>query len=66
MQFQDDWPGLFIRGDTAISIFGTLRQVEQLLREQCGHDLPWPLKEIAEVIERDVIVRPESQPPQGA
>jgi hypothetical protein len=65
MQFQNDWPGLFIRGDEAISLLGALRQVEQLLRQKCKSGLPWKLSEVAEIIERDVIVRsePPAEPP---
>jgi hypothetical protein len=59
MQFQDDWPGLFIRGDDAISLLGELRRLEPLLREKCGTGLPWKLSEVAAMIERDVIVRRE-------
>jgi hypothetical protein len=33
MQFQDDWPGLFIRGDYASFLLIELRRIEQLLKE---------------------------------
>jgi hypothetical protein len=60
MQFVDDWPGLFIRGDDAIALLGELRRVEQLLREKCNSELPWTLEKLAEIIQRDVIVRRNS------
>jgi hypothetical protein len=55
MQFQDDWPGLFIRGDDAISLLAELNGLEQVLREKCNLPLPWKLSEIAEIIQRHVI-----------
>jgi hypothetical protein len=48
---------LFIRGDDAITLLAELRRVDRLLREKCQTVLPWKLAEIAEIIERDVIVR---------
>jgi hypothetical protein len=63
LQFQDDWPGLFIRGDDAIMLLATIEQ----LAERIG-DHPDPivasalsrLQRIAEIIDQDVIVRSES------
>lgn len=60
MQFQDDWPGLFLRGDKASSLASSIRGLQQRLA-----DHPDPvvgavlvqLDEIADIIERDVIVR---------
>jgi hypothetical protein len=57
MQFQQDWPGLFIRGDDAIAVLSELRQLERLLQEQCKASLPWKLSTMADIIVRDVIVR---------
>jgi hypothetical protein len=57
IQFQDDWPALFIRGDESIGLLFELRHLEQLLREKCGAPLPARLRHVAEIIERDVIVR---------
>ncbi len=60
MQFQDDWPGLFLRGDAAISLHSNIIALEQKL---AGHPDPLigvillQMRHIAEVIERDVIVR---------
>jgi hypothetical protein len=60
MQFRDDWPGLFLRGDKASSLASSIRGLQQRLA-----DHPDPvvgavliqLGEIADIIERDVIVR---------
>ena len=60
MQFQDDWPGLFVRGDDSIALLFAIRDVEGLLREKCNSRLPNALSRIADVIERDVIVRADS------
>jgi hypothetical protein len=57
LQFQDDWPGLFIRGDDAIALLGELRYFDELLRQKCGAGLFGRPKEIMETIEQDVIVR---------
>jgi hypothetical protein len=57
MQFRNDWPGLFIRGDDAISMLSELRRLDQVLRDQGQAGLPWKLSEIVEIIERDVIAR---------
>jgi hypothetical protein len=57
MQFQDDWPGLFIRGDDAIALLGDLRRLEKLLRDSHETGLPHKLSQVVEIIERDVIVR---------
>jgi hypothetical protein len=60
MQFQNDWPGLFLRGNTAIPLAGTIRVRQQRLS---GHPEPVVgmmlsrLAQIAEMIERDVIFR---------
>jgi hypothetical protein len=60
LQFQNDWPGLFIRGDDAISLMGQIR----LLLERLTNDDDFGvqsalgcLKHYADLIDRDVIVR---------
>ena len=59
MQFQDDWPGLFIRGDVAIYLLSEIERLDKLLREKCKAELHSILHGIAEIIERDVIYRGE-------
>ena len=61
MQFRDDWPGLFIRGDTAIALLPSLRA---LLAHTPWESLPpscdvahSELSRLADTIEREVIVR---------
>jgi hypothetical protein len=62
MQFQDDWPGLFLRGDTAIPLHVSIRALQQRLADHpdvvVGSALI-RLEQIADIIERDVIVREE-------
>jgi hypothetical protein len=60
MQFLDDWPGLFIRGDVALSIAFSIRQLQKRLAEHSDmvvHSSLNRLEKIADIIERDVIVR---------
>ena len=61
MQFEQDWPGLFIRGDDAIVIAALIRELESRL---AGSDdgrigvALYHLSKIADIIERDVKARP--------
>jgi hypothetical protein len=62
MQFQDDWPGLFIRGDTAVSLHANIRALQQRLADHPDTVVAavvLQLQKIADIIERDVIVRDE-------
>lgn len=60
IQFQDDWPGLFIRGDEAIFLSVRIRWLASRLEH---YDDPavisaiMHLNKLADIIERDVIVR---------
>lgn len=49
MQFQDDWPGLFIRGDDAAMISIHIDQVEKELKE-AGSSLPYTLSQVRDLI----------------
>ena len=60
MQFANDWPGLFIRGDQTGPILCAIRR----LQDHCGNMKNGEVRlslhvldEIAEIIENDVIVR---------
>jgi hypothetical protein len=59
LQFQNDWPGLFLRGDRAISL---LRNIRELQNKLVNHPDPIvgviliQLTEIADIIQRDVVV----------
>jgi hypothetical protein len=60
LQFQNDWPGLFVRGDTAISLLSSIRALEERLASHSDAVVTAvliQLKDIADIIERDVIVR---------
>jgi hypothetical protein len=60
LQFQNDWPGLFIRGDRASALLSSIRGLQQRLAH---HNDPVvaavliQLGEIADIIDRDVIAR---------
>ena len=55
MQFQQDWPGLFIRGDDAIALLGELRHVMKVAGERGVQFGPFSrLKTIVDIIEHDV------------
>ena len=59
MQFQDDWPGLFVRGDSAIFLSRDIRELQQRLVQHPDpvvHFALYKLGEMADMIERDVIV----------
>ena len=61
MQFQRDWPGLFNRGDDAIFIAISIRELEAQLSGTENVRIASALcrlSKIADVIERDVKVRP--------
>jgi hypothetical protein len=60
IQFQDDWPGLLIRGDEAIPIAVSIRVLEERLQESRDPLIVSALGRLgqwAEIIERDVILR---------
>jgi hypothetical protein len=59
IQFQDDWPGLFLRGDTAIPVLASIRQLQKRLAESSDVVVASALirlGQIADVIETDVVV----------
>jgi hypothetical protein len=60
MQFQDDWPGLFIRGDSAVSVMHAIRRLQKYLRNCEDLEVASALlilEPLADTIDRDVIVR---------
>ena len=60
IQFQNDWPGLFIRGDEAIILLSRIRGLQERLASHPDVVVAAALMDlgrIAELIERDVIVR---------
>jgi hypothetical protein len=64
VQFGDDWPGLFVRGDNAMGLLLSIRTLRETATRNGGERAPpidWALHELdwlADLIERDVIVRP--------
>jgi hypothetical protein len=59
VQFKNDWPGLFIRGDAAIAMAFSIRQLETALAKCEDVAVASSLRRllvIAEIIERDVKV----------
>lgn len=59
MQFRDDWPGLFLRGDTAIVIGLAIRQLETALASSQDPSVWSALRKltaIADLIDHDVRV----------
>jgi hypothetical protein len=60
VQFRDDWPGLFVRGDAAIILAFHIRSLEAVLAQSQDLLVQSALSKlvpIAEVIEREVKVR---------
>ena len=60
MEFEQDWPGLFIRGDNAAPVLCAIRRLQQ----HCANHSHWEVQtslsvlgEIADIIEHDVVVR---------
>jgi hypothetical protein len=58
VQFNDDWPGLFIRGDDALTLMLELKDVLKTLAEQNDQQCQtYFIRNIVSIIEQDVIVR---------
>jgi hypothetical protein len=60
LQFRDDWPGLFLRGDDAIALMFSIRHLAQRLDGNTDVVVASTLSRfirIADIIERDVKVR---------
>lgn len=64
IQFHNDWPGLFIRGDEAIVLLSRIRGLQERLANHPDAVVAAGLIElvkIADLIERDVVVREQTQ-----
>jgi hypothetical protein len=62
MQFQDDWPGLFVRGDSATWVLSAIRRLQAHLRDCADLEVASALSvlgSLADIIDRDVIIRHE-------
>jgi hypothetical protein len=59
VQFQNDWPGLFLRGDTAIVVAVAIRNLEKALANNEDPMVGWSLSKlvpVAAIVEREVKV----------
>jgi hypothetical protein len=62
LQFQGDWPGLFLRGDNAIALLYCIRSLSERLGSYADpvvRDAVLQLGQLADLIGRDVVVGPE-------
>jgi hypothetical protein len=60
MQFQDDWPGLIVRGDGAIMLMSVIEQLRERLTDHPDVIVALALNRLSpyvDIIARDVIVR---------
>lgn len=60
VQFGDDWPGLFIRGDNAFHLMLCVRRLAHLLEDHPNAEVVLNLGQVrsyTDSIERDVVVR---------
>lgn len=59
IQFQNDWPGLFVRGNEAIDLLANIRALQQRLDTHPDTTIAAALiklGKIADLIEREVVV----------
>ena len=64
MQFRDDWPGLWARGDDAIVLLCAIEQLTERLADHPDVVVASALSRLsqyAEIIARDVIVRADER-----
>ncbi len=60
LAFRDDWPGLFVRGDDAIGVMVSIRYLAKSIVDNPDPGVAGALirlSHIADIIERDVVVR---------
>lgn len=57
IQFQNDWPGLFVRGDDALALLMELRRtLQELQRGSTKSSLGWRTTRLMQAIENDVLL----------
>ena len=59
LQFQQDWPGLFVRGDDAVQVLGAIRRIQDFADKRKADELTVPLMllgKLADIIDRDVLI----------
>lgn len=67
IQFRNDWPGLFVRGDDALAVLSELRATLQELRRTSPQaNLGWRTAEVMRAIENDVLLPCEPSEPENA
>jgi hypothetical protein len=62
IQFNDDWPGLFVRGDDAFSLWVALRVAHKYVPDAGGFQRQ-TLREYADMIENEVKFRHDDSTP---
>lgn len=58
MQFGGDWPGLFLRGDDAIQLVSTIRDLQEAIDKRNDPNIKASLSRLsalADLIQRDVV-----------
>ncbi|HEY5448731.1 MAG TPA: hypothetical protein VIQ54_08265 [Polyangia bacterium] len=68
VQFQNDWPGLFVRGDHAIRMRTALHRLRERLAAHPDRDVQnalYDLEEFADIIGREVLVPQDPDPTRG-
>ncbi len=74
LQINDDWPGLFIRGDRCIDLLNRLAHAKNYLNQhvptenkrEIGYMLAFTMIESLEsLIEEEVVIKPGADIPQG-
>jgi len=67
IQFRNDWPGLFVRGDDALALLRELRAtLQELQRVSPKTGLGWRTTEVMRTIERDVLLPRGTNEPENA
>lgn len=62
MQFANDWPGLFVRGDDAMQLSFAIRELQERLVDHPDLYIASALSRLipyADIIDRDVVIRPD-------
>lgn len=78
IQFGDDWPGLFLRGDNSFHLMMTIETLYRLIspaildthllsqeERNAIHIAMMHLKALGDMIDEEVIVKPQELPPNG-
>jgi len=68
IQFGDDWPGFFVRGDVALYLASCIQAVLAVIPDDATEAklYGYSLASLASVIQQDVLLRPPTAPRNGA